>query len=102
MVDYVNSRMEDIKANYSKSIKTLPMPVGQEVKKSIMNTIFLKFECAMHKDENCEFPGSHEEEGEYFKTKTKEVNKWVKIGISVISMGKSTISGDLGGALDNL
>eukprot|EP00335_Anophryoides_haemophila_P000181 CAMPEP_0204821250 /NCGR_PEP_ID=MMETSP1018-20131115/6124_1 /ASSEMBLY_ACC=CAM_ASM_000518 /TAXON_ID=46462 /ORGANISM="Anophryoides haemophila, Strain AH6" /LENGTH=93 /DNA_ID=CAMNT_0051924449 /DNA_START=1 /DNA_END=282 /DNA_ORIENTATION=+ len=42
------------------------------------------------------------EDGEYFKTKTKEVNKWVKVGCSVFSMGKSVLGGDVGGALGNL
>lgn len=78
------------------------MPVDIEVKKSIMNTIFLKFECAYHKDEDCEYPGHNVEEGEYFKTKTKEVNKWVKVGASVFSMGKSVLGGDVGGALGSL
>ena len=46
MVDYVNSKMDEIKKNYNKAVKTLPMPVDIEVKKGFINTIFLKFECA--------------------------------------------------------
>lgn len=102
MLDYIDSRMEDIKANYNDSVKKLPMPVDIFVKKSVMNTIFLKFECAMQKDDECEYPGSKVEDGEFFKTKTKEVNKWVKVGCSVVSLGKSVMAGDVGGALGSL
>lgn len=56
----------------------------------------------MHKDEECNYPGSKAEEGEFFKTKTKEINKWVKVGSSVFSLGKSVFAGDVGGALKSL
>lgn len=35
MMDYVNSKIDEIKENYNSSVKTLPMPVDIEVKKSI-------------------------------------------------------------------
>ncbi|KRX06685.1 Armadillo-type fold [Pseudocohnilembus persalinus] len=102
MVDYVNSQIDTIKKNYNNAVKTLPMPVDIEVKKNIMNTIFLKFECAMCKNTECIYAGTKQEGGEFFKTKTREVNKWCKVASNVFSLGKSVFAGDVGGALGSL
>ncbi|KRX06686.1 Armadillo-type fold [Pseudocohnilembus persalinus] len=102
MVDYVNSQIDTIKKNYNNAVKTLPMPVDIEVKKNIMNTIFLKFECAMCKDNQCTYPGTKKKGENFFKTKTREVNKWCKVASNVFSLGKSIFAGDIKEALGSL
>ena len=101
IMEYVDKNLEDIKKNYNNAVKTLPIPVGYECKKNVINTIFLKFACSIGK-EGCDYPGPKQEEGEFFKTKTVEVNKWCKIGVSVCAIGASLFAGNPGKAVGEL
>lgn len=78
------------------------MPSDIEVKKNFMNTIYLKFECKMHKDKVCKYPGLNNYENSFFKTSTKEVNKWLKVGAAVFSTGNSILKHKVGEAMGNL
>ena len=55
IMEYVDKNIENIKKNYNNAVKTLPIPVGYECKKSVLNTIVLKFACSIGK-EGCEYP----------------------------------------------
>ncbi len=83
--EYVDKNVEMLKTFIADVAKKLPLPVKFSTEGRIRKTLQLYFVCGMQ-TERCIYP-----EDRPFITETKLWNKWLKIAISVVKIGKAII-----------
>ncbi|MFW9793503.1 MAG: hypothetical protein ACFFEE_04315 [Candidatus Thorarchaeota archaeon] len=83
--EYVDQNVEMLKYFIADVVKKLPVPVKFSTEGRIRKTLSLYFTCAL-KHERCLYP-----EDRPFVTETKTWNKWLKLAMSAVRIGKAII-----------
>lgn len=96
---YIDENIDMLKEFIADIVKKLPIPSKFSTEGKIRKTVKLHFVCGKHGD-RCLFP-----EDRPFTTETKDWNKWFKIALSGVKLGKSVFmpmkAGDAIGAVKN-
>jgi len=99
---WVAENLDSLRNSMAKMGKVLPVPIDMTIKYQGIDTISLHFVCAYHKDGNCLYPGPDAASGKTFTTDTKQVNRWIKIGVQAVSIGVKIFHGDFFSGISNL
>ena len=83
--EYVDQNVEMLKYFIADVVKKLPVPVKFATEGRIRKTIHLHFTCGL-KHERCLYP-----EDRPFITESKDWNKWLKIAMSAVRIGRAII-----------
>ena len=83
--EYVDKNVEELKSYITQVQKTLPVPSKFSTEGRIKKTLKLHFECS-RQDDNCLYPADRP-----FTTETKIWNRWLKIAMSAVKIGKAMI-----------
>jgi hypothetical protein len=83
--DYVDQNVEMLKYFIADVVKKLPVPVKFSIEGRISKTLKLHFTCGFQ-HERCLYP-----EDRAFVTETKAWNKWLKIAMSAVRIGRAII-----------
>ncbi|MHA2114583.1 MAG: hypothetical protein ACXABM_03725 [Candidatus Thorarchaeota archaeon] len=83
--EYVDQNVEMLKYFIADIVKKLPVPVKFSIEGRIRKTLELHFTCGLQ-HERCLYP-----EDRSFITETKAWNKWLKIAMSAVRIGRSII-----------
>mmetsp|Transcript_11330 Transcript_11330/g.15704 ORF Transcript_11330/g.15704 Transcript_11330/m.15704 type:complete len:923 (-) Transcript_11330:19-2787(-) len=87
--NYVDKNMEDMKEFIGKVVKKLPMPIRFSAEGTIIRTLKLHFACS-RMDADCMFNMNNT-----FTTETKDWNKWLKLGVSGVSLAQKIYNKDI-------
>ncbi|MGY5876206.1 MAG: hypothetical protein RTU30_10710 [Candidatus Thorarchaeota archaeon] len=83
--EYVDKNVEMLKTFIADVVKRLPTPVKFSIEGRVRKTMQLHFVCSQQ-SEHCIYPV-----GRPFITETKAWNKWLKLAVSVVKLGKAVI-----------
>ncbi len=83
--EYVDKNVEMLKVFIADLVKKLPTPVKFSTEGRVRKTMQLHFVCSQQ-SERCIYP-----EDRPFITETKAWNKWLKLAVSVVKLGKAVI-----------
>jgi hypothetical protein len=83
--EYVDQNVEMLKYFIADVVKKLPVPTKFSTEGRIRKTIHLHFNCGLQ-FERCLYP-----EDRPFITESKDWNKWLKIAMSAVRIGKAII-----------
>ena len=93
--EYVDKNVEELKSYIAEVQKKLPVPTKFSTEGRIKKTLKLHFECS-RQDDNCLYPAERP-----FITESKVWNRWLKIAMSAVKIGKAImIPFDSGEAVD--
>ena len=82
---YVDKNVEMLKTFIADVVKKLPIPIRFSTEGRVRKTLQLHYVCGIQ-TERCLYPLERP-----FVTETKEWNKWLKIAMSAVSIGKAVI-----------
>mgnify|MGYP005994425927 CR=1 FL=1 len=84
---YVDQNMANMKEFVSQLVKKLPIPISFSTEGSIRKSVLLHFVCGKRTPDCC-----IHDFNDTFSTSTTEWNKWLKIGVSALMLGKSLVA----------
>lgn len=93
---YVDEHMAEFRNFLAEIVKKMPIPAKFTSEGRLLKTLKLHFVCGCHGD-RCLFP-----EDRAFETKTREINKWVKVAVSAVKAGVSIAQTSVGDAIFNV
>jgi hypothetical protein len=83
--EYVDKNVEELRSYITEVQKRLPVPTAFSTEGRIKKTLKLHFECSRQED-NCLYPKDRP-----FISETKVWNRWLKIAMSAVKIGKAMI-----------
>jgi hypothetical protein len=83
--EYVDKNVEELRSYITEIQKRLPVPTAFSTEGRIKKTLKLHFECS-RQDDNCLYPKDRP-----FISETKVWNRWLKIAMSAVKIGKAMI-----------
>ena len=92
--------MDALKESIAKLSKDLPVPIDMTVKHRGVDFVQLHFKCADTTKPGCLYPGPSPTKT--FYSETKELNKWLKVGIQAVTTGYVFFTGDVLGGMERL
>ena len=83
--DYIDENISEIKEYVSEITKKLPFPAAFSTEGKIRKTLILYYNCSIQTD-RCLYPTDRG-----FTTETKVWNRWMKVALSAVKLGKAVM-----------